>query len=161
MKIRSGIFLLLLASVACTEKLEVEPFVYHKIFTGETSKGYTLKSAAFLQAGKTPSPISIFDPDSFDQCVVDDIYTFYNNPERRFEVSEGATRCNSTDPDVYIEDTWSFVNANATLTIPFPLLGGVVPFIVTSADERSLVLEVYFDDNKQGYRFSFRSTTGG
>jgi hypothetical protein len=152
------VFAFLSVVLACTEQPEVIPFNYTKVFTGETSRGFILRSIHFLQEGKTPAA---FDLSDFAPCTMDDVYEFHNTPERRFVITEGASKCNSSDPDIFVEDSWSFVNANATLTIPFPLLGGIAPFIVREVDDRDLVLEIYFDENKQGYRFSFRAVSGG
>ncbi|QNF31924.1 lipocalin family protein [Adhaeribacter swui] len=50
----------------------------------------------------------------YDDCNADDIYRFFKN--NTFEVSEGATKCDSADPQVYSQGTWS-INPDNFLTM--------------------------------------------
>lgn len=141
--------------LSCTEQPEVIPFTYTDIFTGGSSKSWRIRSIQLLQTGKGTQTLGV------DPCIGDDIYTFHNTPEHKFVVSEGSTKCSDSDPEIVVDDSWSFVNSNATMTIPFPLLGGTVPFIVKEASDSRMTLEIYFSDDQGSYRFNFISTSGG
>ena len=92
-------------------------------------------------------------------CITDDLLTFYANAERKFEASEGATKCNASDPDIYLTDTWTLVNANATLEFYLPILNGSYPWKIKNLTAQVLTIEYYFSDINASYRFTFNSTT--
>jgi len=143
--------LFMLATAACTEPPEVIPYDYPKVFTGEEKKGWTIRSYQYTEEGKATITGQLED------CIADDLYIFYNNAERRMEVLEGGKKCDPDDPNLIAEGSWSFVNTNATLTIPFPLLADFpLPFIVRSVEEDRMTLEIFFSDGKSSYRFNFR-----
>lgn len=155
LKTISAVFLLAVV-MSCTEKVEVTPFTYPEVFTGKTSKSWTVRSVQLLQDGKGTQTFGLAS------CATDDVYTFFNNAERGYTVTEGATKCNADDPTVIVQDSWSFVNATASLTIIMPLLSDQpLPFIVKEVDDSKMVLDIYFDDDKSSYRFNFRSSSGG
>lgn len=147
-------FALLATLMACTEQVKVTPFTYPEVFTGETRKGWTIRNVQLLQDGKGTQTFQL------DQCATDDLYVFYNNPERTYQVTEGATKCNDGDPNTLVDSSWAFINSSASLTIIMPLLADVpLPFIVKEIDDTKMVLDIYFDDNKSSYRFNFRSAS--
>jgi hypothetical protein len=158
MKLKGSILSIILLSlvISCTEPLEVTPFTYPKAFTGETSKSWTVRSVQLLQNGKGTQTFGL------NTCVLDDVYTFYNNPERTYIIVEGNTKCNAADPTTIVVNNWSFVNATASLTIVMPLLSdSPLPFILKEVDSQKMVIDIYFDDDKSNYRFNFRAVSGG
>src|SRR5690349_10525815 len=102
-----GLFVALLGS--CTENVKVEPFTYPKVFTGDTKQAWTIRSIQLLGQGKGTQTFNL------DPCITNDLYIFYNNSERTYQVTEGATKCNAGDPDVIVDSTWSFTNSGAVL----------------------------------------------
>lgn len=143
---------LLVALAACTENVKVVPFTYPEVFTGKTKQGWTIRSVQLLQVGKGTLTFNL------DPCITDDLYIFYNNPERTYQVTDGATKCNAGDPDVIVDSSWSFINSTAALTIIVPILSdSALPFIVKEADNTKLVIDIYFDDNKSNYRINFKT----
>ena|SRR5688572_31209140 len=140
-----------LVTAACTEQPEVIPYEYTKAFTGETKKGWSIRSFTYTEEGKANQTGLLND------CEADDIYIFYANAEKTMEVLNGATKCEPEDPDVLASGSWSFVNANATLTLPFPLIADfALPFIVRDVEEDRMTIEIFFADGKSSYRFNFR-----
>ncbi len=157
---RSIIIGLFVALLGCTEEIAVEEFSYPHIFTGESQKSWKMRTVQIVRSGKgtlTVPPDYFFD-DEGETCISDDIYTFSFNSERSYKVTEGATKCSDTDPDVVYEGSWAFVNSTAVLTILMPALASQpLPFIVYQVDENQLVLDIYLDEeNKNNYRFNFR-----
>lgn len=142
--------------MSCSETVEVTPFTYPQVFTGKVSKSWTIRSVQLLQDGKGTQTFGL------SSCATDDVYTFFNNSERGYTVTEGATKCNADDPNVIVDSSWSFVNATASLTIIMPLLSDQpLPFILKEIDDSKMVLDIYFDDDKSSYRFNFKSSSGG
>lgn len=142
---------LLFMLIACSEEIKPKPFTYPQIFTGEVRKGWSIRSVQLLQKGKGTQTFQL------NKCALDDLYIFYNNSERTYQVTEGATKCNNSDPAVIADSNWSFVNTTATLTIVMPLLSSdPLPFVVSEIDQTKMVLDIYFDDNKSNYRFNFK-----
>ena len=143
--------LLMFVAAACTEQPEPIPYDYTKVFTGDIRKGWSIRSFQYTEEGKATQTGQL------DDCLSDDIYIFYANEERRVEIVEGSSKCEPGDPDLIAEGSWSFVNTNATLTLPFPLLADFpLPFIVRSVEDDRMTLEIFFPDGKASYRFNFR-----
>jgi hypothetical protein len=142
----------MLAMLACSEPVEVEPLTYSEIITGETKRAWSIRSLQLVRPGKADITYRILD------CEVDDLYVFYNNPEKTFQVLIGQV-CNEGDPQI-AESSWSFVNATSTLTMLIPLLTdppyGLVPFVLKEIDDQKMVLDVYLDDQGTAYRINFQ-----
>lgn len=137
--------------LACSEEKEPTPYTYTQVFTGTTSKAWTVSTIRLKEEGKADQVFSL------PPCLADDRYVFYANTDRLYEITEGSTRCSANDPDLILSDSWSFNNANATLNIVFPLLAdGRLPFIVREATNSEITLEIFFNDNKSSYRILFR-----
>lgn len=144
----------------CSENVEPKPLTYTQLLTGKESKAWKLTTIQIIDNGNAPQSIGVNQV--FDNCIADDVYVFYADAEKKFEAKEGATKCRSTDPDVYLEGSWSFVNANATLEFPFPILSSnPLPYIVKELTEKSLTIELYFPDIKASYRFIFVAQQAG
>lgn len=142
----------------CSEKLEPKPTTYSQLLTGTTSKSWKMVSLAKIDAGTVYGPGT---PAQFGipTCIADDLLTFYANPERKFEASEGATKCTSTDPDIYVTDTWALLNANATLQFYLPVLNGIYPWTLKSLTSTSMTIQYYFSDIDASYQFTFNAVS--
>jgi hypothetical protein len=153
--------LILLTLGGCSETIEPKPLTYTQLLTGTEKKAWSLVSFEVIDEGEASGPIparNLFN----NPCEADDQYVFYANGERRYEYTNGPTKCASNEPDVLYTDSWTLVNANATLEFAFPLLGGPLPYTVKSLSSTSMTLEIYLDDFQgidASYRFVFSSST--
>lgn len=139
---------------ACTEEVEPKPQTYSQLLTGTTSKSWRLTSIQLIEANA--QPVSYNLPNN---CIYDDIYIFYADKDRKYEVQEGASKCSPEDPDTYIEDTWSIVSATATINFYFPILGAD-SYTLKSLTEDTLTIEYYATDLNFSYRFIFTAQKG-
>lgn len=142
----------------CTEKIEPKIPTYSQLVTGTEKKTWKVVSFQIIDSGNASSVIPI-NQSGIDNCITDDLCTFYAGAEHKFEASEGATKCNSSDPDVYVTDTWTLVNGNATLQFYLPILNGVYPWTIKNLTAQSLTIEYYFNDIDASYRFTLNSVT--
>lgn len=142
----------------CSEKIEPKPITYSQLLTGTEKKAWRMVSVIINDAGQSSGVIPVSDLNILP-CIADDLCTFYANPEHTFEASEGATKCDPKDPDIYVTDTWSLVNANATLEFFLPVLGGKYPWTIKNLTDKVLTVEYYFGDINASYRFTFNSVT--
>ena len=141
----------------CSQKIEPKPLTYTQLLTGETKKGWLFTSIIVYDNGK-PSP-TFNARDIIDPCFADDQYVFYANEEKKFEISEGNSRCDPRDPDVYFTDSWTLINANAQLEFLFPVLAGqVLPYVVKTLTANTLVVELYEQNLGSPYKISYRIT---
>ena len=140
------------AFTGCSEEVEPTPATYSQLLTGTSSKSWRLTEIQLLESGKEP-----VDFDVPNNCIYDDLYVFYAGEGKRFEVQEGASKCDPNDPDVFVENTWSIVNASATITFVFPLFDdqASIPFTIKRLTERSMTIEYYVPDDNYSYRFTF------
>ena len=141
--------MLLLALFSCREQFEPEPFTYSQLLTGKVSKTWRLTGISILEDGAPTQNIPVQDND----CAFDDRYVFYANEEKKFEVQNGATKCDESEGDIVVTDIWAFSNANATLEMILPILSidTRLPFIVKSLKDVRLSMEIFFDGGS--YRF--------
>ncbi len=151
---------LLLGTGGCSEEVKPTPITYSQLLTGKESKAWRLTNIRVIDDGEDSGPINV--QGAFDPCVADDLYVFYANDIKTFEVQEGNSKCSAGDPDVFVENTWSMVNATATLSFVMPLLTTQfpLPFTVKSLTENTLTVEFYFEDIDLSYRFTFAAQTG-
>jgi hypothetical protein len=151
---------ILLMVGGCREDVNPTPATYSQLLTGTESKSWRLTTIRVIDDGQDSGPINV--QQAFDNCIADDLYVFFANDVRTFEVHEGATKCNPNDPDVFVENTWSLVNATATLTFVMPLLtmSSAIPFTIKNLTENSLTVEYYFSDINLSYRFTFTAQAG-
>lgn len=156
-------FLLILFTVTslfsgCSERIEPKPVTYSQLLTGTDKKAWRLVSLQVIDEG-VASPVTPISQ-VLNPCFADDQYVFYANEEKRFEATEGASKCNSSDPDVYVTDTWALVNSNATLQFVFPILTDQsYPFTIKNLTSSVLTIEYYFGDIDASYRFTFNAVT--
>ncbi|GAB3799864.1 hypothetical protein GCM10028819_24070 [Spirosoma humi] len=142
----------------CSEKIEPKPATYSQLLTGTDKKSWRMVSVQIIDDGNASQVIPVSQLNA-DPCITDDILTFYADAEHKFEASEGATKCKAADPDIYVTDTWTLVNANATLAFYIPLLNGIYPWTIKNLTSTVLTVEYYFPDINASYRFTFNSTT--
>ena len=127
----------------CSETAEPKPYTYSRIFTGNKSKTWKLDRLVFREKDKQDENLGL------SSCEKDDLYTFYANDERLFEVSNGSIACSDDDgADLLVSYTWQFNQANASLSMVTPHIFGYffIPFIVKDANEKILELEIFLDE---------------
>jgi hypothetical protein len=141
--------------VSCTEDPQTIPLESYRLITGKTKKTWQLTSLQWT--GDEKDDITYGLPN----CIRDDVYVFYANYERLYEVRNGASKCKEEEADVVVSDQWSFVNAKSKLTIIFPLLAeGSLPFYVKKLTSKEMVIEIYLDqDSKYSYKMTLQSVS--
>jgi hypothetical protein len=140
---------------SCSESVEPKPYVYSQIFTGKTSKTWKLDRLVFREKGQQDEILGL------SNCEKDDLYTFYANDEKLFEVDNGNVACASGEDDdgLLVSYTWEFNQANASLSMVTPHIFGYyfIPFIVKDANNKDMELEVFLDeDAKISYVLFFK-----
>ncbi|MDO1448550.1 hypothetical protein Q0590_19895 [Rhodocytophaga aerolata] len=135
----------------CTEEVKPTPYTYSQLLTGTTSKSWRLTGIQLIEEGKQPFSFNIPN-----DCVYDDLYVFHADKDRTFEIKEGASKCDSNDPDVFFTDTWSIVNATSTINFLLPLLPSGT-YTLKNLTENSFTMEYYFEEDNYSYRFIFTS----
>ena len=146
---------------SCTEIKEPQPLTYTQLLTGSEKKTWVLTSFEVIDEGEGSGDIPATQLFS-NNCELDDQYVFYAGSERKYEFSNGPTKCSPTEAEILLTDQWAFTNANATLEFAFPLLAGSnrLPFTVRSLTETKMVLEIYLGENiDASYTFTFTSQT--
>jgi|GEM_PF-1056340 len=141
-----GFLLIIASSLSCSEEVEPKPYTYTQIFTGEESKTWKVTDVVITREGQDPRDYLQF----WNSCERDDRYTFFNNVERKFQITNGVRACDEEE-DLLVDYNWSFVNSSALLNIPFPRVFGnfVIPFTVGSVTEDNLTLFIYLDNENQ------------
>lgn len=149
----------LLTLAGCSKINEPKPLTYTQLLTGTEKKTWSLVSFEVIDEKKPSGPIpaeELFD----NACEADDQFVFYANAEHKYEFTNGPLKCASGEPDILLTDTWSFVNATATLEFAFPVLTSRRElYTVKNLTNSSMTLEVYLDDLDASYRFVFASAT--
>ncbi|MGA0560633.1 hypothetical protein ACO2Q8_28465 [Larkinella sp. VNQ87] len=141
----------------CSEKVEPTPLTYSQILTGTEKKAWRMVSYQIFDNGKSDGVQNA--QNLFAPCEADDQYVFYANGEHKFEYTNGPSKCDTSEPDVIFEDSWTLINGNATLEFVIPVLGGKFPWTIRNLTENSLTVEYFFPDIEASYRFTFNSTT--
>ncbi len=100
--------------LSCSEKIEPTPTTYSQLLTGTEKKTWRIVSIQVFDNGQSGGVTPIAQT-NIDPCIYDDLCTFYANDERKFEASEGATKCNAADPDVYVTDNCALTCASLRL----------------------------------------------
>ena len=139
---------------SCSEEVKPTPYDYTKVFTGQHSKTWKCK---FLEQTLNGDVIDTFTL----SCASDDLYIFYANPERAYQAKSGSKKCNSDPEADVINNSWTFNNASATLTMLLPFFDDTAPlgFIVREAKKDKLVTEIFINEkNTESYRIHFEST---
>ncbi|MFM9839786.1 MAG: hypothetical protein ACKVOQ_16085 [Cyclobacteriaceae bacterium] len=153
-KIKVTILLIaLLITCSCTKEIVPVPNQSAKVFTGTNSKTWKVKFLEQTLNGKIEDTFNV-------SCATDDEYTLYANAERAYKATTGSKKCSTNEPSV-INDSWSFNNASATLSMILPFFSeNSLPFIVREAKKSNMVLEIFLDNtNTSSYRVHFESTS--
>ena len=140
----------------CSEEIKPSPYTYSQLFSGKDKKTWAFKSIVLWEKGKSDTNLSL------NTCISDDLYIFYADAEKKYEITNGATKCSTNEPDLILTDTWSFVNGGATLNIIIPFLSDLtLPYIVREVSNSNMVIEIFINEsNTQSYRMAFQSTGG-
>jgi len=94
----------------------------------------------------------------FDDCFLDNIYTFKNNDAQDYEATEGATKCDSIDPTIIEAGTWAFtadgkviIILPSKLTSSYNILFTILtyPASVVELTETSLKTRMTLEDSGQ------------
>lgn len=161
---RSFIRLLLIPGVVswllggCSQKIEPVIPTYSQLLTGTEKKTWKMVTVQIIDDGNASSVIPV-NQLGVNPCILDDLLTFYANAEHKFEASQNTLKCYTSAPDIYVTDTWTLVNANATLEFYLPLLNGVYPWKIKNLTAQVLTIEYYFSDINASYRFTFNPVT--
>ncbi|MBX2916466.1 MAG: hypothetical protein KF856_14445 [Cyclobacteriaceae bacterium] len=141
--------------IGCSEEIKPSPYTYSQLFSGKNQKTWAFKSIVLWEKGKSDTNLSLIS------CISDDLYIFYADAEKKYEITNGATKCAADEPDIVLTDTWSFVNGGATLNIVIPFLSDLtLPYIVREVSASNMVLEIFINEsNTQSYRMAFQSTS--
>jgi hypothetical protein len=132
--------------ISCSEEEPTNKLAeYAKMFSGKNSKTWKLTGFFARRTGGQEVEFNL------STCAGDDRYTFYANAEKLFEVSNGTFSCvEDGDDPLLVSYTWSFNNANASLSMVFPHIFGYffIPFTVKSVTEDEMELEIFV--NQEG-----------
>jgi hypothetical protein len=142
----------------CSQKIEPVIPTYSQLLTGTEKKTWKMVSFQQIDDGNA-SQVTPIGQLSVNPCVKDDLLTFYADAEHKFEASQGPLKCYTSEPDVYVTDTWTLVNANASLEFYLPLLNGVYPWKIKNLTAQTMTVEYYFSDINASYRFTFNPVT--
>ncbi|RYF62648.1 MAG: hypothetical protein EOO39_29930 [Cytophagaceae bacterium] len=140
----------------CSEKIEPKPATYSQLLTGTEKKSWKMVSAQITDNGTASGVIPV---SQLNDCSTDDVLTFYADAEHKLEVNQGPRICYPNEPDLYVTDTWTLVNANATLEFYLPILNGKYPWTIKNLTATVLTIQYYFPDIDASYQFTFNSTT--
>ncbi|QHT65535.1 hypothetical protein GXP67_02060 [Rhodocytophaga rosea] len=142
-----------LCLAGCSEEFEPTPLTYSKLLSGDSSKTWRLTGYSIVEEGKQPLTFDLNDPSDPDNCVYDELYTFYADEGRTFEISQGEDKC-IDGPDIYYTGSWSIVNANATVNFGTPLFG-IGGYTIKRLTERSMTVELFVNQYNFAYRLVF------
>ena len=142
----------------CSEKIEPTPVTYSQLLTGTEKKTWRVVSFQIFDNDQTRGVTPVTESD-IPECEYDDLYTFYANDERKFEITEGATKCSADAPDIFYTDNWTLINADASLEFALPLLGIKYPWTIKNLTANVLTIELFIPDLDASYRFTFNATT--
>jgi hypothetical protein len=138
------LFLVTFLFVGCTESVDPKPYTFSQIITGKTSKTWRVDRLIFRQQGKEDENLGL------STCEKDDLYKFYANEEKLFEVDNGNVACSSEEGDgLLVSYVWEFNQAKSSLTMVAPHIFGyfIIPFIIKDVSARSMELEVFLDED--------------
>ncbi len=140
----------------CSEKIEPKPTTYSQLLTGTEKKTWKMVSLQLIDDGNASSVIPVAQ---LNDCSTDDVLTFYADAEHKFEASQNTNICYPKEPDIYVTDDWTLVNATASLTFYIPFFDGKYLSTVKNLTANVLTIELYFGGINASYRVTFNSTT--
>lgn len=162
---RTAIPILVMLMGSCSESLEPNPLRVTELITGKDKKTWVVQAVEVIDEGKVSGSVN-FQSLVRNACRRDDAYVFYNNDERKFEYTNGASKCSATEDDILLEDEWEYQTANATLVVALPIsayiFGDILifPYVVKKITDKEMILELYeskvfADPSNLSYRFIF------
>jgi hypothetical protein len=111
LKLAITIFISLIFAFSCKKnETTVTPKSQTEYLAGVTSKSWKNTKAQATNGGLTIDLVS-----TQPTCVVDNILTFSTN--KTYEIREGATKCNSADPDLVLKANWSLSADETKFTV--------------------------------------------
>jgi hypothetical protein len=140
-------------ALSCSEDIKPTPFTFSKNFTGKSDKTWTVDKLVLRETGKKDQTLAL------NSCESDDLYKFYANDEKLFEVYNGSKKCATDEDDLMVTYQWSYASANANLTMVVPHIFGnfVIPFIVKKVDSDEMQLEIFLNEgNTISYLLYFK-----
>jgi hypothetical protein len=138
---------------SCSEDIKPTPFTFSKNFTGKSDKTWSVDKLVLRETGKKDQTLTL------DACESDDLYKFYANDEKLFEVYNGNKKCSTDEDDLMVTYQWSYSSANANLTMVAPHIFGnfLIPFIVKKVDNDEMQLEIFLNEkNTISYLLYFK-----
>jgi hypothetical protein len=135
-------FALVMLATSCSEDIKPVPFTFTKNFTGKSDKTWSVEKLVLRETGKKDQTLTL------DACESDDLYKFYANDEKLFEVYNGNKKCDTDEDDLMLSYQWSYASANANLTMVAPHIFGnfLIPFIVKKVDSDEMQLEIFLNE---------------
>jgi hypothetical protein len=106
---------ILICLQSCDNENEPSPVeAYERLLAGDagTSKSWRLVSGVAYDASQTT-----IGEMAFDDCFLDNLYTFENTESQQYTTGEGTTSCNAGDPDEIERGFWAFVESREKLLI--------------------------------------------
>lgn len=85
-------------------------------------------------------------------CYKDDLYVY--KADYSFEANAGATKCNSTDPQVFQTGSWSFKNNETVLETAIAGSGNVFEYTIISISGSELKMHTIEAGNDYIFTFS-------
>ncbi len=99
---------------ACKKDDDAKPKSKTDMLASAAGKKWVMTAATFtFKAGSQTQIIDALA--DVQNCDKDDVSIFFSN--KKFEGREGATKCNTNDPDLTGEGTWTFNSAETQLTV--------------------------------------------
>ncbi len=149
-----GLLIGILCLAGCSEEVKPTPLTYSQLLTGTTSKTWRFSGFQIVEAGQVTGS---FDASQWtDECEIDDLYVFYADKDRKYEIQEGPSKCRPDNPEILFTDTWSVVNATSTINFVFRSFP-TGSFMLRSITDRTMTVEYYVKEYNFGYRFIFAS----
>lgn len=114
---------------------------------GSLSKTELLTRAPWKQINSEVGTGGVYTSDwsTWDECDKDDIVTF--KTDKTYQVTEGASKCNSSDPDVIDNGIWQFSADEKMLIVEGDSVN------ILTLDENRLILSI--NSGSDGYRSTF------
>lgn len=143
------VFVFLGLLVGCrSSNTDVTPKTNVELLAGTSSKKWKVTDGTVLYSGLTVNLVSNQPP-----CVTDNILTLF--ADKTYELSEGAVKCNMTDPSVIVKSTWSLEESPLKISInKFIFLDYVIDnpvFTIKTIDEKQFTGETLVKYNGNNY----------
>jgi hypothetical protein len=85
---------------------------------------------------------------ALEECFLDNVFTFRNNPSQDYEAIEGPTKCDPLDPEIAESGTWAFTTEGKILIILPDTLTNSYNILFTLFTYPSAVIELTEDSLK-------------